>query len=426
MKSEAELKQENKNLRSLLDTNRLINSPMPLNKLLSLIMKVSKKVMRADAATLMLLDEESQELVYEVALGEKGQKIKKMFRLKLGQGVAGWVAQKGESALIEDASKDPRFFSKVDKKSGFKTKSMICVPLKVDEKVIGILQALNPLQKKFFDKADLNLFEDFSVQVAVAIAKAKWHEQLLQEQKLKQDLDVAQNIQKNLLTKESIALKGGHFYARYKPAQVVGGDFYDCVVLGPKKAVILLGDVSGKGISAALYMVKTITEFRNLVWRLYPDLSLIFSSLNKVLNEHATFGMFVTATALALDLEKGEMRVCNAGHLPPMFYSAKKGNVCLIERASEPPLGILKGLEYRSENYAMASGDQVLLYSDGLTEARNARKVEFGASRLKKVFKSGVELTFGSSVLPFILDKITDFSQGEDRDDQTAVLVGIR
>ncbi len=426
MKSLAELKLENQNLRSLLDTNRLIHSPMPLNKLLRVIMNVAKKVMRAEAATLMLVDEAAQELVYEVALGEKGEQIKKMFRLKLGQGVAGWVAQKGEPALIEDAAKDPRFYAAVDKKSGFKTRSMICVPLSFDAKVIGILQALNPTHKKCFDAADLNLFQDFAAQAAVALTQVRWHEAQLQEQKLNRDLDVAQDIQKNFLSDETFAAEGFHFSACYKPAQTIGGDFYDCIPLNSDRGVILLGDVSGKGISGALYMVKTLTEFRNLVWRFYPDLKLIFSSLNRLLQAKATFGMFVTAVGLAIDRKVGEVAVCNAGHLPPLFYSSKNGNVQFLQKASEPPLGILKELSYSSKSYPIEKGDQILLYSDGLTEARNPNQIEFGASRLKKVFKSGIDLRSQNKVLPFILKKVKAFSPGQERDDQTAVWVGIQ
>lgn len=419
-----DLKQENKDLYRLLETNRLINSPMPVSQLLSVIMKVSKKVMRADAATLMLVDEATQELTYEVALGKKGQKIKKLFRLKMGQGVAGWVAQNGKPALIEDASKDPRFYSKVDKKSGFKTKSMVCVPLKIDGKVLGILQALNPLNKPFFNQKDLELFEVFADQVAVAIAKAKWLEQKIQEQKIKQDLDVARVIQRNFLSRDSISLKNLRFYAKYEPANMVGGDFYDCIILGPKKVVVILGDVSGKGVAAALYMVKTVTEFRNMVWRHFPDVGKTMTLLNKVLNENATFGMFVTAVVMAVDMEMGKMTISNAGHLPPLLYKGKKKKVYLAEKAHEPPLGILKGTQYSSFELSIGKGDSILLYSDGLTEARNKRKVEFGAKRLENAFREGCAKGNLSRVLPHLINTVNQFGSRTDFDDKTVVLVG--
>lgn len=424
MKSQSELKEENKDLRHLIQTSLLLNSPMPLNPLLSLIMKISKKVMRAEAATLMLVDELKGDLVYEVALGEKGRKIKKLFRLKMGQGVAGWVAQQGKPALVEDASKDPRFFSKVDKKSGFKTHSILCVPLKVEEKVIGILQALNPTQKKFFDKKDLELFEVFSAQVSVAVAKARWHEKTLHQQKMQQDLDVARVIQKNFLSKESFSLGGMQFHAKYEPANTVGGDFYDCVVLGPKKAVMMLGDVSGKGVAAALYMVKTVTEFRNLVWKHFPDVGKVMSALNKVLNEHSTFGMFVTAVMLGVDLEKNEMLICNAGHLPPLLYRKRTKKVDLIAQAHEPPLGILKGISYSSFSRPLSEGDRILLYTDGLTETRNKKEEEFGMNRLMRALREAIKANKEERVLPHVLSKVKQFGNRNDFDDKTVVLVG--
>lgn len=425
MKSLAELKQENKNLHSLLDTNRLINSPMSLSKLLSVIMTVAKKVVKAEAATLMLLDENTNELVYEVALGEKGAKIKKLFRLKLGQGVAGWVAKHGKPALIEDATKDPRFYSKVDKKSGFQTKSMVCVPLKVENDVIGILQALNPTHKKYFDEKDLKLFQDFASQAAVAVAKARWHEKEMQQQRLKQDLGVAREIQRNLLSKDLISLANLNFYAKYKPANTVGGDFYDCVVVDSGKAVVILGDVSGKGVSAALYMVKTLTEFRNHVVRYYPNISQIVCSLNRVLSQNATFGMFVTAVVLAFDTEKGELLWCNAGHLPPYLIRGGKRSVTPLEGSTQPPLGILNGTDYQANKTVINEGSQILLYSDGLTEARNKRGAEFGFNRLKKAFQAGVQKNKSKQVIPYLFEQVHAFSHGKERDDQTAVLIGI-
>jgi len=424
MKTPQELKQENKNLRSLIDTNRLLNSPMPLYPLLSVIMKVSKKVMRAQAATLMLVDEATNELVYEVALGEKGRKIKKLFRLKMGQGVAGWVAQHGKPALIEDATKDARFYSKVDKKSGFKTKSMICVPMQLEGKVIGILQALNPIGKRFFDEEDLNLFEVFSDQVAVAVAKARWHDKMLHEQKMQQDLDVARVIQKNFLSHESLTLGDLRFHAKYEPANTVGGDFYDCVVMGPKKAVVILGDVSGKGVAAALYMVKTVTEFRNLIWLHFPDVGKVMSALNKALSEHTTFGMFVTAVILGIDLEKNQMVISNAGHLPGLYFSGKSKKVDLIEKAHQPPLGILKGTPYSCSKRELLPGDRILLYTDGLTETRNKKGEEFGIQRLTREFKVASNRDPLNRLLPSLLQKVKNFGIRSDFDDKTAVLVG--
>lgn len=423
MKSLSELQKENRNLRSLIHTSLLLNSPLELATLLDLIMRISKKVMRAEAATLMLVDEEQGDLTYEVALGEKGKQIKQLFRLKMGQGVAGWVAKHAQSVIVEDAAKDSRFYSKVDKTTGFVTKSIICVPLLVEGKVIGILEAFNPLEKKSFDDGDLELFEVFSAQVAVAVAKARWHEKMLREQKLQQDLGVAREIQKNFLCKESLRFPQMRFFAKYQPAQTIGGDFFDCFSLGPKKVAVMLGDVSGKGIPAALYMVRTVTEFRNLLPDLFPDIATVISLLNQSLCEQSTFGMFVTAVMLAIDFAQGKIFLANAGHLPPLLFRQREGKVAPMVRANQPPLGLLPGISYTATCHTWEPGDRLLFYTDGLTEARNRKQQEFGPTRLAQIFSQACRTQKESGILPLLFDTIKHFNFREPQDDQTAVLV---
>lgn len=423
MKNPVSLQQENQNLRSLIQTSLLLNSPLELARLLDLITKICKKVMKAEAATLMLVDEKEGDLFYEVALGEKGKLIKKRFRLKMGQGVAGWVAQQAKPVILADASKDPRFYAAVDKASGFRSKSMICVPLLVEGNVIGVLQAINPTHKKGFDESDLEIFQVFSAQVAVAVAKARWHEKMLHEQKLQQDLGIAREIQKNFLCKEAIHFQKMRFYAKYEPAQTVGGDFYDCFSLGLNKAAVMLGDVSGKGIPAALYMVRTVTEFRDLVPDLFPDIGTVVSMLNESLAEKSTFGMFVTAAVVGLDLAKESFYVVNAGHLPPAIYRRSTGKAQWLARAEQPPLGLLPGTSYAATCHKWEKGDRLLLFSDGLVEERDRKGKEFGADRLLKLFEAAARGPKESGILPRLFDTIKRFGAAAARDDQTAVLV---
>lgn len=407
----------------MIRTSLLLNSPLELSKLLKLILNITKKVMHAEAATLMLVDEEKGDLFYEVALGEKGKAVKQMFRLKMGQGVAGWVAQHGKPAVIADVAKDPRFFAAVDKKTGFRSRSMICVPLLVEGKVIGILQAINPLHKKSFDAGDLEIFEVFSAQVAVAVAKARWHEKMLHEQKLEQDLNIAREIQKNLLAKEKIEFPAMRFFAKYEPAQTVGGDFYDCFSPSPGKVAVMLGDVSGKGIPAALYMVKTVTEFRSLVPACFPDVGKLSTQLNRSLAEQSTFGMFVTAVILSVDLDTRKIFVANAGHLPPLYISGGDSRAAPVEKAEHLPLGIAPDTDYNAIGHSFKPGDRWLLYSDGLTEARNKTGQEFGVDRLIQSFSQVAKGKKEDGILPLIFDKIKSFNATGAQDDQTAVLV---
>lgn len=157
--------------------SKAISSTLDLEKLLEKIMDISKSVLDAEACSILLLDKASGELVFTVALGEKGEEVKE-FRIKPGQGVAGWVLENGEALLIEDLRKDDRFFSGVDKKTGFESKSMIAVPLFVKDKIVGVIEVINKIGRDFFDEADKDTLITMAGQIAVAIDNAKMTEDL--------------------------------------------------------------------------------------------------------------------------------------------------------------------------------------------------------------------------------------------------------
>lgn len=171
------LKERVKELNILQEIGIQINSTFRLNDLLNLIMNLSKETLEAEASSLMLLDEKTQELTFEVALGEKGDIIKK-FRIPLGEGIAGWVAKIGEPLIVNDVEKDSRFAKKYDSATSFKTKSIICVPLKTQEKIIGVIEVLNKIGSESFDENDLNLLQAIANQAAIAIENARLYQDL--------------------------------------------------------------------------------------------------------------------------------------------------------------------------------------------------------------------------------------------------------
>ena len=149
-----------------------ISSVMEVQPLLEMIMEKSKEVMDAEASSLMLLDEETQELVFNVATGEKGAALREV-RLPLGRGIAGWVAQNREALLVPDAYQDPRFNRDADKMSGFRTRSILCVPLMMQERILGVVQVLNPNFKDSFAEKDRDTFTSFADNAAIAIENAR-------------------------------------------------------------------------------------------------------------------------------------------------------------------------------------------------------------------------------------------------------------
>jgi sigma-B regulation protein RsbU (phosphoserine phosphatase) len=182
MENKAEIERLNhklKRMHTLVEVTALICSSLDLDTILENVMSISKKIMNADASSLMCIDDKTNELVYQVAQGKVGEKLKQEFRLKMGQGIAGTVAQEGKPLLLEDAYTHPKFYRAHDDATGYRTKSMITVPLKVAGRVTGVAQVINRLDGKPFDKDDLQLFVLLANMAAIAIENAKMHQALL-------------------------------------------------------------------------------------------------------------------------------------------------------------------------------------------------------------------------------------------------------
>ncbi|MCX8092726.1 MAG: ATP-binding protein, partial [Candidatus Goldbacteria bacterium] len=162
---------------ALMEASIIINSTRNLDELLKIIMQSAEKVMQAEASSVFLIDSEKNELYFEIATGPKEEELKKI-RLKMGEGIAGWVAYTGEALLVPDVSKDPRFARRVDEQTKFVTKSIICVPLKVRNQTIGVIQVLNKITGQSFSKSEIKFLEALASQAAIAIENANLYEHL--------------------------------------------------------------------------------------------------------------------------------------------------------------------------------------------------------------------------------------------------------
>lgn len=170
-------------LAALIEVSKTINGHLKLNAVLESVMAVTAKVMHAEASSLVLKDEESGDLLFHVAHGEKAGAVKPI-RMKEGQGIVGWVVQKGEPVIVNDVANDPRFYCSVDKESGFETRAILCVPMMSGESAWGAIEVLNPLRGDEFDEADLALCEAIAAQAAIAIENARLHKRIVQTERL--------------------------------------------------------------------------------------------------------------------------------------------------------------------------------------------------------------------------------------------------
>ena len=167
-------------LELLVDVVRIVSSKLDIRELLETIMECATRVVRAEASSLLLLDEKTDELYFDIALGEKNNEIKTI-RLKMGEGIAGWVAQNKKPAVVNDVAHDARWTQKADDKTSFKTKAILAVPLLAKGRVVGVIEAINRLDNQPFSEDDLKIFEAFASQAAVAIENAQLFEDIKEE-----------------------------------------------------------------------------------------------------------------------------------------------------------------------------------------------------------------------------------------------------
>ena len=362
----------------------LINSELSIGKLLSSVMETTKKTFVADAVSLLLIDDKSGDLTFQIALGEVGDEIKEIFRLKKGQGIAGTVAITGIPLNLEDVYQHPKFSPENDKKTKYRTRAMLCVPLKVSGKIIGVIQVINKLTKPFvFSHEELEMLVTISSSVAVAIDTAKMHKIILQRETLERDLKLAREVQESFLPKELPMVETYRFAALNQPALEIGGDFYNFFKLPEDKLGIVLGDVSGKGVPAALQMARLMSDFR-YISQVDPAPEKVLTQINNTLCERSYRGMFTTAVFCLLDMKNRKLSVANGGHLSLLLK--RENSIQEIGSASGTPLGVLPNMQYSQEEYSLQSGDEILIFTDGVTEPKNKQQEEFGLDRLKNMF----------------------------------------
>lgn len=373
------------NFKKILEVNRKINSTLCLNELLSILMNTAAEVMHTEAASLMLIDESSRDLVFRIALGEKGRELAEKFRVRLGEGIAGRVAQTGKPLIVNQTTGDKRFAKRFDTATGFQSKAILCVPLKSKGKIIGILEAINPLKRSEFTEDDLFLFETFADLAAIAIDNAKLHAELVKQEKAHQELAIARSIQQNFLPDPGKLASKIDIAAKNIPALEVGGDFYDFIPLDENRLAILIGDVSGKGVPAALYMVRVISEYRSLC-RNNDSPAALVHGLNQSLTQETTMGMFITLICLSIDLKNRTLKICSAGHHPALKREGTTGEIFDVAPDSGLPVGLAADSIYMEITSGFQAGDIFSLYTDGITEARNQAGKEFSLDGLKKCF----------------------------------------
>lgn len=352
----------------LVRVSAIINSITSFDAMLEAVIEVAREVFDAEAVSLFFPTANQAEL--ELTIASVGTNVKKnRILVPRGRGVAWWVWEQQQTVLIPDAYQDDRFYREADKITGFHTKSILCAPLIHEHKPIAVLQVLNPRNKSTFDLADLEAINGYSTLIATALEKLRAIEERRHEELLHRDLAIAAEIQQGLLARAiPPALRNENLYATNQAALEVGGDFYFATENHQGDLWFAIGDVSGKGIAAALLMTQTLDGLRFLL-RGAGNPASILQKLNQMVQEVTVRGMFVTVLLGRFSPRKHRMEIASAGHCHPWILPATD-DAKSWELESSFPIGILPDATYKQASRAFHPHDQLLLFTDGLSESR--------------------------------------------------------
>jgi serine phosphatase RsbU (regulator of sigma subunit)/pSer/pThr/pTyr-binding forkhead associated (FHA) protein len=413
------LTQPAEKLKLLLEiTNRLTNT-LELEELLPRVVEDLMEIYRqADRAFLILLDE---------VTGEPLPTFRKVRRRELeaqtafSTSIVNQCLQSVKGLLLSSdmtVSKDMQGkLPDSDSVAGMNLRSVMCAPLWSHEgeaKAFGVLLLDSQNEKRKFTEEDLNLLMAVANQSSIALANARYHRDALIRERVNRDLVLASEVVKSFLPACLPQVPGYEFFACNESAREVGGDYYDFLPLSGNRLGILVGDVAGKGVAAALVMARFSAEARACL-RTVPDLAAAVCQLNTLMQPINLTDRFVTLAALMLDLTTHTVTVVNAGHPSPLLRRANGATEEIVSKAdSGPPIGVLDGYPYVARQVVLQPGDTMVLFSDGVTDSLDVQRQFLGAKGLLALLANVPPRAQGTRILQAVKTHAAGCDQYDD------------
>lgn len=356
------------------------NSSLDLDEVLNRVMDEVIAVMRAERGFVMLREEDGS-LTFRVARGMDQHTIDAP-QFQVSRSVVERVAREGVPVLTSDAQSDARFMMRRSV-AILGLRSILCVPLEIRDRIVGVLYVDNRMQVGVFTQADLDLLMTIASSAATAVENARLYQVAVDKGRLERELQMAREVQASFLPSETPHLPGWEFAACWRPAREVAGDYYDFIPVDPGRLGLVIADVTDKGMPAALFMVLTRSIVRASVGRASSPSDGI-THANRLICADSSGGMFVTLCYALLDPAACTLTYVNAGHNPPLLCEASQGQLSELE-SSGMALGVMSDAVFEQSTVCLGPGDFVVFYTDGVTDAIDAREHEFGMERLQHV-----------------------------------------
>ena len=400
-------------LRMLLDITKTISRSLDLDEVLNLVMDTLDSLIPYDAAGIYLVKCTRPFTEWESGLDEscvfhtqavRGYDIEDLqeLRLKMGEGLIGLVAVSGKPFISPDVRNEPRYIN-----ARARTRSEMVAPIISNNEVIGVFD-LESDELNAYAKDELEILGLLASHVAIIIEKVMLHDQMIEKQRLEAQLEVARQVQLELLPARDPKLEGFDISAYNFATEEVSGDYYDWVRIYDDQIGLVIADVSGKGVPAALLMAFLRASLRAATHIGYaPHISM--SKVNNLLWESIERNQFVTAFYGVLDAANRTLAYSNAGHNPP-FLMEENGTVHFEERGGVP-LGMFRDARYYEYYATIEPGQMLVLYTDGATEATNRAGDEYGRDRLVEAVRSCRHLR-AREIIDFIHHDVLNWTEG--------------
>jgi serine phosphatase RsbU (regulator of sigma subunit)/anti-sigma regulatory factor (Ser/Thr protein kinase) len=406
-------------LDAMLTVSRSIAADVDLDDLLVLIINELVQAIDAERGAVYLLDEGNRVLYSRVLSTDSGglQEI----RLPVGQGLAGHVAASGKVLNIQDAYEDARFDRAFDRLTGFRTRTILTVPMRNPQgDIVGVVQVVNKKDGPFTER-DEQLLAAIANQAAISIENARLYAQAIRQKLVSQELATARMIQESFLPQIIPQHAGWDIAAHWRPMREVAGDFYDFYPLSDGRLAIVIADVSGKGVPAALFMALSVTVLRFAMSLNFSPGELMHRANAAIIADQGS-RMFTTAFVGYLDLDSGVLRFASAGHNPPLVYRTAESH-CQYLVASGVAMGLFESARYTEGTLTLEDQDVLVLYTDGITEVIDAQEREFGVERLEAVIMQQAARPAQELAERIVAAAATFGQDGGASDDETLLVI---
>jgi sigma-B regulation protein RsbU (phosphoserine phosphatase) len=404
----------NRTLRTLSAISSEISSILDLDDLLAKISTSVRGLIDFDAFSILLVDEEQKALRHRFSI-RYDQRVN-IDNIPLGKGVTGAAAECREAVRVHDTSKDPRYIA-----SHPGIRSEVAIPLIVRDRVVGVMDLENE-KVGFFTDEHVRTLTLLAPQIGNSLENARLYQEVnVRERRMETDLKAASELQALLLPGQA-DIKGLDIGVGLRPAREISGDMYDFIEHTDDHVVIAFGDVSGKGVAAALFGALMGGLLRTLAPRRRSP-AVLLKALNEKLLERKVESRYVALLVMLWHPHSGRLTMANAGALPPMVF---RDGEPIKFRVEGVPLGLLEDRDYEEILLQTQPGDAIVLYSDGITDQLDRQGEEYSRTRLSKIVRANCHLT-SQAITSKIFADLDSFSAGAAKfDDQTLLVIKVK